>query len=182
VAIAGIGRGRRHYRLNLVPRELRPVRRRWQRLPTYALLGANAVLLLALLLRAPVQNLLLLHQYQKEIARLKLPTDEMKGVLQRDKDLRRNLLLLQEFEQHGRQPLDSLNEVSTRLPQEAWLSQFTWRKNQIELTGIAKSASSLLSLYQASPQFEDVKFNGALTEDPAGMERFRLEMRTKEKK
>jgi Tfp pilus assembly protein PilN len=182
VAVAGIGRGRRHYRLNLVPRELRPVRRRWQRLPTYALLGANAVLLLALLLRAPVQNLVLLHQYQKEIARLKLPTDEMKGVLERDKDLRRKLLVLQEFEQHGRQPLDSLNEVATRLPPEAWLSLFTWRKNQIELTGTAKSASSLLSLFQASPQFEDVKFNGALTEDSSGMERFRLQMRAKEKK
>jgi Tfp pilus assembly protein PilN len=182
VAVAGIGRGRRHYRLNLVPRELRPSRRRWHRLPTYVLVGANAALLLAIGLRTPVQNLVLLHQYQKEIAGLKQRTDEMKGVLQKDKDLRQRLLLLEEFEQRGRQPLDALDEVAKRLPPEAWLNLFTWRKNQIELSGAAKSASSLLSLFQASQQFEEVKFNGALTEDTSGMERFRLQMRMKEMK
>jgi Tfp pilus assembly protein PilN len=182
VAVASIGRGRRHYRLNLVPRELRPLRRRWQRLPTYALVGANVVLLLAIGLRTPVQNLVLQHKYQKEIASLKQQTDEMKGVLQKEKELRQSLILLEEFEQRGRQPLDALDEVAKRLPQEAWLNLFTWRKNQIELVGAAKSASSLLPLFQASQQFEEVKFNGALTEDSSGMERFRLEMRTKEKK
>jgi Tfp pilus assembly protein PilN len=182
VAVAGIGRGRRRYQLNLVPRELRPSRRRWQRLPTYALVGANAALLLAIGLRTPVQNLVLLHQYQKEIARLKPQTDEMKGVLEKDKGLRQTLILLEEFEQRGRQPLEALNEVAKRLPDEALLSLFTWRKNQIELVGEAKSASSLVSLFQASQQFEEVKFNGALTEDSSGMERFRLEMRTKGKK
>jgi Tfp pilus assembly protein PilN len=182
VAVAGIGRGRRNYQVNLVPRELRPSRRRWQRLPTYALVGANAVLLLAVGLRAPVQNLVLLHQYQKEIARLKPQTDEMKGVLEKDKNLRQTLILVQEFEQRGRQPLEALAEVAKQLPEDASLNLFTWRKNQIELAGAAKSASSLLSLLQASQQFEDVKFNGALTGDSSGMERFRLEMRTKEKR
>jgi Tfp pilus assembly protein PilN len=180
VAVAGIGRGRRHFRLNLVPRELRPSRHRWHRLPTYALVGANAALLLAIGLRTPVQNLVLLHQYQKQIAGLRQRTDEMKGVLQKDKDLRQRLMLLEEFEQRGRQPLDALDEVAQRLPQEAWLNLFTWRKDQIELVGAAKSASSLLSLFQASQHFEEVKFNGALTEDSSGMERFRLQMRTKE--
>ncbi len=182
VAAAGIGRGRRHYRVNLVPRELRPSGRRWQRLPTYALVGANAVLLLALGLRTPVQNLVLLHQYHKEIARLKPQTDEIKAVLEEDKKLRQRLILLEEFEQRGRQPLEVLDEVAKRLPADAWLNLFTLRKNQIELAGAAKSASNLVSLFQASPQFEEVKFNGALTEDSSGMERFRLEMRTKEKK
>jgi len=181
VAVAAIGRGR-PYQLNLVPRALRPSRRRWQRLPTYALLGANAALLLAIALRPSVQNLVLLHQYQRQIAALQQQTDEMKGVLQKEKDLRQTILLLEGFEQRGRQPLQALNEVAKQLPPDAWLNLFTWRKNQIELVGTAKSASSLLPLFQASPQFEEVKFNGALTQDPSGMERFRLEMRTKEKK
>ncbi len=65
------------------------------------------------------------------------------------------------------------------LPADAWVNFLTYRQGQLELIGMAKSASALLPLLQASPQLEDVKFNGALTRDPSGAERFRLQMKLK---
>lgn len=181
VALAGLGRGRGSYRLNLLPAELRQPRQHWQHLPTYALLAANALLLVTMGLRTPIQNYVLLRQYRKEIASLQPRVDEMKMVLEKDKQFRQTLILVEEFKKRGRQPFDALSDVAQRLPQDAWLNVFTWRKGQIELVGSAKSASMLLPLMQASPQFAEVKFNGALTQDSSGMERFRLEMRMKEK-
>jgi len=182
VAVAGLGRSGSSYRLNLLPAELRPVRHRWHHVPTYTLLAASAFLLVGLMVRRPLQDHFLLRQYQKQIASLKQQTDEMNGILQEDRKLRQELILLEEFQQGGRQPLDALNDVAQRLPQEAWLNLFTYRKGQIELVGSAKSASSLLPLLQASPHFEDVKFEGALTQDPSGVERFRIQMRVKERR
>jgi Tfp pilus assembly PilM family ATPase/Tfp pilus assembly protein PilN len=180
VALAGSGRSGSSYRLNLLPAELRQVRqRRWHHVPTYALLAASAFLLVGLAARRPLQDHMLLRQYEKQIASLKRQTDEMNGILQEDRKLRQELIVLEEFQQGGRQPLDALNDVAQRLPSEAWLNLFTYRKGQIELMGSAKSASSLLPLLQASPRFEDVKFDGALTQDPSGGERFRIQMRLK---
>jgi Tfp pilus assembly protein PilN len=179
VALAGLGRSGSSYRLNLLPAELRQVRQRWHHVPTYALLAAIAFLLVGLAARRPLQDHILLRQYEKQIANLKQQTDEMNGILQDDRKLRQELIVLEEFQQGGRQPLDALNDVAQRLPPEAWLNLFTYRKGQIELMGSAKSASSLLPLLQASPRFEDVKFDGALTQDPSGGERFRIQMRLK---
>lgn len=182
VALSGLGRRRHSYRLNLLPPELRPTRRRWRHAPTYALLAANAMLLVATGLRRPIQDSFLLRQYRRENASLKTSADEMKSVLHKDREFRKTLNVLEEYQRRGREPIQALNDVARRLPPEAWLNTFSSRKNQIELVGSAKSASSLLSLFQASPQFEDVKFNGALTQDSTGRERFRVQMRLKEKR
>ena len=181
VAVDGVGRRRHPYRLNLLPVQLRPARNRLRHMPTYALLAANAVILLAIGLRVPMQDYFLLRRYRKELASLQQQTDTMNGVLQRDRALRGKLIALEEFQLQGRKPLEALNDIAQRLPHDAWLASFTFRKGQIDLVGSAKSASTLLPLFQASPRFAEVKFNGALTQDAAGMERFRIQMRLKEK-
>jgi len=175
-----IGR-RRAYSLNLLPSELRPLRPHSRYLITYALLFLNAVLLLALGLRIPVQNYVLLRQYQKEIAGEKVRAEEMRSLLERERAMREELLALDALQQRGRQPLDALNEIAKMLPQDAWLNIFSCKKGQIELSGSAKAASPLLPLFESSAQFHDVKFNGALTGDTAGAEHFRLQMKLKEK-
>ena len=181
VALSALVGRRRAYSLNLLPSEFRPPRRHSRYLITYALLFTNAVLLLALGLRVPVQNYVLLRQYQKEIAGVKVRADEMRGLLEKERAMREELLALDALQQRGRQPLDALNEIAKKLPQDAWLNIFSCKKGQIELSGSAKAASPLLPLFQSSPQFQDVKFNGALTQDATGAEHFRLQMKLKEK-
>jgi hypothetical protein len=95
--------------------------------------------------------------------------------------MRQELLAFDAFQQHGRQPLEALNEIARKLPSDTWVNIYTCKKGLAELTGSAKAASPLLSLFQSSSQFQDVKFNGALSQDSSGAERFRLQLRLKEK-
>ena len=181
VALSVLLGGRRGYSLNLLPAELRPSRRQSRYLTTYGLLFANAVMLLALGLRVPVQNYVLLRQYRREIAGVRVRADEMKQLLQSGRSMRQELLAFDAFQQHGRQPLEALNEIARQLPSDAWVNTYSCKKGLVELTGSAKAASPLLSLFQSSSQFQDVKFNGALSQDSSGAERFRLQLRLKEK-
>ena len=181
VALSALNGRRQPYRLNLLPADLRAVRRHSRYLATYALVFANAVLLLALGLRVPVQNYVLLRQYRTEIAGVKVRADQIKSALQRERAMRVELLTLDGLQQQGRQPLDALNDVALKLPNDAWLTAFSVRKGQVELSGSAKAAAPLLPLFQSSSQFQDVKFNGALTQDATGAEHFRLQMKLKEK-
>ena len=181
VAVASLTHLRRPYCLNLLPAALRPASNRSRYLPTYALLAANAVLLLAMVLRLPVQNYVLLQQYRREIAGVRVPADEMKQLLQSGRSIRQELLALDSLQQRGRQPLEALNEIAQKLPPDTWVNSFSCKKGQAELSGSAKAASPLLPLFQSSSQFQDVKFNGALSQDSTGAERFRLQLRLKEK-
>ena len=181
VALASLTARRRPYCLNLLPAALRPASDRLRYLPTYALLAANVALLLAIGLRVPVENYFLLQQYRKEIAGARIRTDEMKQLLQSGRSMRQELLAFDAFQQHGRQPLEALNEIARKLPSDTWVNTYSCKKDLVELTGSAKAASPLLPLFQSSSQFQDVKFNGALSQDSAGAERFRLQLHLKEK-
>lgn len=181
VALASLTRRRRPYCLNLLPAALRPAHNRLRHLPTYALLAANATLLLAISFRVPVQKYVLLRQYRQEIAGVHVRAEEMKELLQSGRAIRQELLAFDAFQQHGRQPIGALNEIARKLPSDAWINAFSCKKGQVEVSGSAKAASPLLPLFQSSSQFQDVKFNGALSLDSSGAERFRMQMRLKEK-
>ena len=181
IAVSNFSRNRHSYCLNLLPEAMRPVRSQIRHLPTYALLAANALLLVAVGMRVPLQNYILLRQYRKEIAGVQLRANEMKQLLQNGRMMQKEITALDEFQQRGRQPLDTLNEIAQKLPQDVWLTSFSCKKGQVELSGSARAAAPLLPLFQSSPQFQDVKFNGALTHDSSGSEHFRLQMRVKEK-
>jgi Tfp pilus assembly protein PilN len=181
VAVSNLTQRRRLYCLNLLPAELRSVRNRLRYLPTYALLAANVLLLLAIGFRSPVQDYVLLRQYRKEIASIHVHAGEMKQLLQTGRTMRQELQAFDTFQQRGRQPLEALNEIALKLPPDAWINTFSSKKRQVEVSGSAKAASPLLPLFQSSSQFQDVKFMGALSQDSSGAERFHLQMRLKEK-
>ena len=79
----------------------------------------------------------------------------------------------------GHESLDALVEITQRLPADTWLNHFAYRQGQVDLSGVSKSAAALLPLLQASPQFTNIKFNGGLTRDPSGVDRFRLQLQVK---
>jgi Tfp pilus assembly protein PilN len=178
LAVAGLGR-RGAYRVNLLPPELRTVKHRWQRGLTYALIGANALVLAALFLHEPVQRQLLLREYRQDTARVLKSSQETQQILDNQKKMLEYLQQLGDFQSHGHQSLDALAEMGQRLPADTWLNNFAYRKGQVEILGTAKSASALVPLLEASPQFTNLKFGGALTRDASGAERFRLQMGVK---
>jgi Tfp pilus assembly protein PilN len=167
------------FRLNLLPAELRPVRRGWDRLPTYVLLAANALLLASLGLREPIQRQIVLRQYRSEIARLQSASKQTQQLLESQKRTVQYLQILGDYQARGHESLDALSELAQRVPADTWLNNYVYRHGQVEIIGVAKSASAVLPLVEASPRFTNVKFTGALTKDVTGSERFHMQMGVK---
>ena len=165
------------YRFNLLPRALRPVRRRWQNVPAWALVGVNLLLLAALAARGPVEERVLLRRYREESAHIERPAALVERQLEKEKRIQQRLALIADFQRRGRRPLDALSDVAQKLPPDAWVSFYQCRQEQVDLAGTAKSASALLPALKTSAEFEDVQFAGALTREPTGEERFRIQAR-----
>jgi Tfp pilus assembly protein PilN len=168
-------------RINLLPAELRPSRRRWRYAPTYALVAANIILLLVFAVREPIQRQIVVRQYQREITKLQKVSNQAQDALDKQKQAYQRLELIRDFQLQGHESLDALAEVTQRLPADTWLNHFGYRLGQIDMNGTSKSAAALLPLLEASPQFTNVKFSGGLTRDPSGADRFRLQLQVKQR-
>jgi Tfp pilus assembly protein PilN len=167
-------------RVNLLPVEMRPSRRRWRYAPTYALVAANVILLAAFAMREPVQRQILVRQYKREIASLQQASNQAQKAVDTQKQTYERLELIRDFQAQGHESLDALAEITQRLPADTWLNHFAYHQGQVDVNGTSKSAAALVPLLQASPQFSNVRFNGGLTRDPSGADRFRLQLRVKQ--
>jgi general secretion pathway protein L len=75
------------------------------------------------------------------------------------------------------QPLVSemLSEVTQRLPDDTWVSQFQMKRDHITLSGYSASASALIEGLEASEMLSQVRFTSPITLDSRfGVERFNL--------
>jgi Tfp pilus assembly protein PilN len=179
LALGGLN-WRGDYRLNLLPAELRPSRRRWRNAPLFALVALNAILLLGLAARGPLQRYLMLRRYDSEIARLERGAALVERQIRKEQRVEDRLATLRDFQQRGRRPLDALGEIAQKLPPDAWVGLYACRQGQVDISGTAKSASAVLPALKASPQFQDVQFAGGLTRDNDGGEHFHIQMKLKE--
>jgi len=168
------------YHLNLLPRELRAVRRRWQNAPTYALLAANVLLLTALAARGPIQRQITLRRYNAEISSLEQKTSAVERQIKKQDRIAARLDALRVFQEQGRRPVDALSSVAQKLPPTAWVNTYTCRENKVDISGLAKSAPDVLPALKTVPQFEDVQFAGGLTHDPEGGDRFHIQLKLKD--
>ncbi|HZT89843.1 MAG TPA: PilN domain-containing protein [Stellaceae bacterium] len=78
--------------------------------------------------------------------------------------------------------ISNLLAVITRLmPDDAWLSELRVRGTEVELSGVAASASGLIAVLEQSGKFRDTTFRSPVTPDPAtGRERFSIAARLAE--
>ena len=164
------------YRLNLLPRELRPQRKRWQNAPTYVLVAVNVLLLAALAGRAPLERHFLLKRYDVELAQMDRQAALVEREMKKSQAIEQQLATVRDFQRTGRQPLDALSDLAQKLPPDAWVSTFNYRQGQAEITGQAKSASALLPMLKQAPSIDDVQLRGGLTRD-AGGERFQMQLK-----
>ena len=76
---------------------------------------------------------------------------------------------------------DILNELTIRIPESAWLKSMDFSGKTFKLRGDAQSASSLVSLLEASPMFQDAKFLSTITKTNDGRESFQIGLNLVEK-
>lgn len=71
--------------------------------------------------------------------------------------------------------VDVLNELTRLLPDDTHLSQWSLNGNQLQIGGLASSASNVIALLEQSPLFEKAQFRSPVTQDPRlGRERFQV--------
>jgi general secretion pathway protein L len=63
-------------------------------------------------------------------------------------------------------PVQLLEELTRRLPDDTWLSQLNLVDGRLEIEGSTGSAAALVGLLEASPRFAAVAFRAPVTADP----------------
>ena len=153
------------------PRHVRPRRR------LNLLLAAVCVVLLTLALGQ------WLHNQRVALAQMQATVASMHGEAQQVAALRQQLQdnagaagFLAQRKRHTVTMLGLLQEVTARLPDNAWLERFSVdNTGQIGLQGQSQQAAKLLDALKDSPLIRDAGFQGSIQPDPTtGKERFYL--------
>jgi type II secretory pathway component PulK/Tfp pilus assembly PilM family ATPase/Tfp pilus assembly protein PilN len=87
----------------------------------------------------------------------------------------RFLFLSEKVRQRTRQA-DLLSELTAIVPDDTYLSDYTFREGKVEISGLAPSASRLLPLLEASPLFSGAEFSAAIVSQGKDRERFKIRL------
>lgn len=159
---------------NLLPEEARaPMpRRRGER----ALAAVAALLALAALLSPLLHGWHANRRAEGEIALLRVQA-EPAARLRAELDREQGGLAALARHRHGLRAVVLLEELTRLFPDEAWVQELALHGGELEISGMAESAASLVQRIESSPLFRGVDFRTAVTRDPAsGQERFNFEI------
>lgn len=164
--------------LNLLPAGLRPPRySRRQRLD--AALGALIALLLAAIAAIPFwQQARAIALLEAELGQAQAAAAAAFGVRDRRDALLASLERIRAHRQALPSTLQSLDELSARLPDNTWLQRVEIKGGTIHLQGESAAAAALIQLLDNSPLLDDVSFRSPVTQDPrSGQEHFQISAR-----
>jgi len=88
-------------------------------------------------------------------------------------------------ERKARTPMvsDLLLEVTRLLPDDTWISEFQAGGAELTITGVTRSASGLIALFERSGVFQNTNFKSPVTTDPSdGLEKFSIAAQIVEKR
>lgn len=166
--------------VNLLPAELRPVKSRWEWVPTYALAGLNALLLLALLLQGPVQQRARAERLTREQERLQPAVSAFRD-LEAQRDLwRERAGLLEARRNRNDRLLAALAELSRILPADAVVTLLNLQEGQLRIQGTAGQAAALPRILEDSRHFGQVELVASISRNSKGRETFHLQARLQE--
>jgi Tfp pilus assembly protein PilN/Tfp pilus assembly PilM family ATPase len=111
-----------------------------------------------------------------ELARLEGEVAGIRSMQERIDAARSRLEALRALDR-GHVPLiELLRELTERIPDSAWVRDFSYSERGIQINGFAESASELIGVLEASPFFRNAAFLSAIVRDPEGLERFSIRM------
>jgi general secretion pathway protein L len=160
--------------VNLLPPE-QALRRRHPRQNLNLALGVACILLMVLCLAE------WLHNRQVALQAMQAQVESMRGEAQKVSALRQQLQdnagaagFLADRKLHTPSALNLLDDLSQRLPDDAWLERVNIdNSGQVGFQGQAKQAAKLVDALKGSPVITDANFQGTIQADPtSGKERF----------
>ncbi|MEO5623331.1 MAG: PilN domain-containing protein [Dokdonella sp.] len=173
------GAGRHH--TNLLPPERR-ARRRNLRVPLSLGLGALAVILFVFNMDESLSNRASAVESMR--AEVEKANTEAKQVAALKKTLADSIAganFLTERKRKGPLTVALIEDLTKRLPKDAYLERLQIENKQVQLQGQAQEAAKLIGLLAASPCLGDPGFQGQVQPDPrTGKERFQINADLKE--
>jgi Tfp pilus assembly protein PilN len=165
-------------RINLLPANLRIRQTRWAYVPA-ALLGlAIVALLIALGVHKMVQNRGLIRELDRQILSLKAPVDRIQSFRSQSETLEKRSQSIEGLLHSRDMNLEILRELTTILPPDTYLNNYSNRDGTIQIGGYSGSAYDLMPKLEKSPILKDVVQKGGVFKDAAtGKDRFSFEMK-----
>jgi Tfp pilus assembly protein PilN len=122
------------------------------------------------------QQRLYIQDLDRETARLRSEVAVVEEVRRDCGIIERELNDLVSSTDLGTPLLEVLKELTSRVPQTAWLNDMTFSKGKVVISGFAATASELIPLLEESPLFRNVVFLSTITKTREGQERFRISL------
>ena len=160
--------------LNLLPMELR---KRPSKVPYYLLVF---FLVLAMLGSAAwwgsgvFKRRLAYSNLQSEVEQLKSEAAKSEKIEKKCATVKKSLENLSSRIAFGTPVLDILKELTERIPEDAWLIEFSFSNGSVTLSGYSDNAAELIPLLEASSLFEGVGFLSTIRKTRDGKEKFRI--------
>lgn len=110
----------------------------------------------------------------KEVAEIEDMQSRIRELETRGKQIR-------ELKQGYMPVVDIIRELTEIIPETAWVQDFSFSEQGIQINGFADSTSDLIGILEASPLFENVSFLSAIVKGREGKERFSIGLKTEKR-
>jgi general secretion pathway protein L len=162
--------------MNLLPAELRIRQTRWAYVPAAVFGLAIIVLLIALGFHQMVQDRILIRKLDQEIQLLRAPVERVQSFRNQADALEKRIKTVEDLLRARDMNLEILQELTTILPPDTFLSTYRNQDGTIQLAGSSGSSSELIPKLEKSPLLKDVAQRGATFRDAqTGKDRFTFE-------
>ncbi len=162
--------------INLLPTLLKNTGKKGKLLVTSGLMALASLVLIANLAGFFFKDRRALAKVKQQLTDLQPHIVSMAGLQSEYNKLKTQVNTLRHIKPGKITKLDIIKELTIRLPEDAWLQRLNVKKNTVEISGRAGSASNLIPLLDASPLFENVKFASTITTRGGEMEKFKIRM------
>lgn len=162
-------------RFNLLPEHLRPAAPKGPRILN-TLLSALLFILAATSAALPLWfDYRLIDDLQERVGREGRLAKEVEAIKEEADLLIGQTGALLDKKQQEPALVDMLNELTSLLPDNTWLTSFQYQDRRLQIQGQSPAASALIEIIEASPLFQNTSFVSPVTQDRAsGLERFQI--------
>ena len=166
--------------VNFIPRELRPKKKKnWS-----LICGVSLIVLLLLGLSSYTISFFVKERFY--LAELTGRVNALKGSVNKIEQMKEDIAEIEntigsveKIKVNEISKLDLLKELTEIIPEEMWLTRFSYtekkEEREIDLSGFANAASEIIPILEESEFFEDVKFKSSIVKDKStDKEKFNL--------
>ena len=162
-------------KINLIPDAFRFRQPRWAYISAAVLGICLLVLLAGLFFHRQVQDRQLLRELDKEISSLKTSVTKVQALRQQTEDLEKEIHAIENLFRKKDVNLEVFQELTTILPEDTYLNNYSYRDGIIQIAGLSDSATDLIPILENSSLLHNVEQRGGIFRDAqTGKDRFSI--------